>query len=142
ADGRVRLGGDLDEVEVGIPGDREGLGQGLDADLLTIRADEPYLSGTNPLVDPGLVVRRRSYRRSLLMYAQTPPYACRLFSNQRLPQNDETDAGEADVRRRAEPAATGRPGRTGGPSRGSWPGGGTCDLTAHGRQAAPLPLKL
>jgi hypothetical protein len=69
------LSRDLHQVEIELTGPAQGLWQGLDPDLLTIRADETYLSGADAVVDPGLVVGRRSYRRSLLMDAQAPPYA-------------------------------------------------------------------
>ncbi|HSH46544.1 MAG TPA: hypothetical protein VK966_11940, partial [Longimicrobiales bacterium] len=43
--------------------DRERFGQWLDPDLLSVRTDEAYLAGADPIIDAGLV---RSYRRSLL----------------------------------------------------------------------------
>jgi hypothetical protein len=69
------LGRDLDEVEVELTGACESFWQRLYPDLLTVRTNEANLAGSNPIVDPGLVVGRRSYRRSLLMDAQAPPYA-------------------------------------------------------------------
>jgi hypothetical protein len=69
------LGSDLYEVQVEVTSTCESFWQRLDPDLLTIRTDEAYLAGTYAVVDPGLVVGRRSYRRSLLMDAQAPPYA-------------------------------------------------------------------
>src|SRR4029450_10909761 len=73
ADGRIRLGSDLDQVEIGFSGNGQGLGQGKNADLLAIRTDQPHLASADAVVDPGFVVGRRSYRRSLLIDAQTPP---------------------------------------------------------------------
>src|SRR5215204_7804771 len=70
ADRRVGLRRDLDQVEVCLTGDRQGLRQRFDADLLAIRTDQPHLTGADAVVDPGFVVRRRSYRRSLLIDAQ------------------------------------------------------------------------
>ena len=68
ADRRVRLGGDLDEVEIELPGDGERFGQRLDADLLPVVPHQSDLSGPDAIVDPGLVVgRRRGYRRILFM---------------------------------------------------------------------------
>ncbi len=68
ADGRVRLGGDLDEVEIELPGEGEGFGQRLDADLLPVVSHQSDLSSPDPIVDPGLAVGRgRGYRRILFM---------------------------------------------------------------------------
>ena len=65
ADRRVGLGGHLDEVEVELTGDGECLGQRLDADLRAVGSDEADLAGSDAIVDPGLVGRRRGYCRSL-----------------------------------------------------------------------------
>ena len=68
AHGRVRLGGDLDEVEIELPGDGQGLGQRLDADLLPVVSHQSDFAGPDPVVDPWLAVgRRRGYRRILFM---------------------------------------------------------------------------
>ena len=139
ADGRVRLSRHLDQVEVCRSGDGKGLGQGLDADLLTVRTDEPHLAGANAIVDPGLVVRRRSYRRSLLIDAQTPPYAWFLRSGQPGGRPPKTTNG-----RRGKPtSATGRARATdrtrthrGGRVGAQTPGSTTCD------RGDPASLKL
>src|SRR5690606_12425511 len=111
ADGRARLRRHLDEVEVGRAGDREGLGQGLDPDLLTVRTDEPHLTGADAVVDPGFVVGR-GYRRSLLIDAQAPPYAWDSVAPAPARENQKRTPGEADVRDGRAPTATDRPGRT------------------------------
>ena len=54
ADRRVGHRGHLDEVEVELPGDRQGLGQRLDAELLTVGVDEADFTGTDAVVDPVL----------------------------------------------------------------------------------------
>jgi hypothetical protein len=69
------LGCHFDEVEIELPGPSQCFGQGPDADLLTIGADEAYFASADSIVDAGLAVVRRCYRRSLLMNAQKPPYA-------------------------------------------------------------------
>ena len=70
-DRRVGLVGHLHQIQVELTGERQCLGQRLDADLGTVGADESDLPGPDAVVDPGLVVvRRRSYGRSLLIYAQ------------------------------------------------------------------------
>ena len=56
ADRRVGLVGHLDEVEVELPGHGQRLGQGLDADLVAVGADQAHLAGSDAIVDPGLVV--------------------------------------------------------------------------------------
>ena len=51
--GRARVGGDLDEVEVLVPGKLERVVAVLDPDLLTICANQAHLRYTNGLVDAG-----------------------------------------------------------------------------------------
>jgi hypothetical protein len=52
---RVRVRGYLDEIELFLPGDCEGLREGLDPQLLTLGADEQDLACSDPVVDPGVV---------------------------------------------------------------------------------------
>jgi hypothetical protein len=110
------LGSDLDQIQVELAGACESFWQRLYPDLLTVSTDEANLAGTDPVVDPGLVVSRRSYRRSLLMDAQAPPYAWLMMVSWPCPphssyrpfdrQNNEADVGEADIRVRGHlPAA-------------------------------------
>jgi hypothetical protein len=65
----------LDEIEVELTGTCQGFRKRLDPDLGTIRPDKAYFTSADPIIDAGLAVVRRSYRRSLLMNAQAPPYA-------------------------------------------------------------------
>src|SRR6266545_592683 len=51
SDGRPRGGRDLDQVEIRLAGDFEGLGDGHDAHLLAVRTDEPDLGHANAIVD-------------------------------------------------------------------------------------------
>ena len=60
ADGRPRLGRDLDEVELGVGGDPLRFGGVDDADLLAVGADQPHLRNADAVVDPGLVPLRRA----------------------------------------------------------------------------------
>ena len=60
ADGRARVGGDLDEVEIALLGVAQRLGRLDDADLLAVLADQPDLGHADALVDPGLVPLRRA----------------------------------------------------------------------------------
>ena len=55
ADGRARLGSDLDEVEVALLRVAQRLVGAHDADLLAVLADEPDLGNADALVDPGRV---------------------------------------------------------------------------------------
>ena len=52
---------DLDQVEIELAGHLEGFGQGLDADLAAVCADQADLTRTDALVVPGLVLLRRCY---------------------------------------------------------------------------------
>ena len=45
----------LHEVEIHLPGDRERLGQQLDAELVALRIDEADLTGADAVVHPWLV---------------------------------------------------------------------------------------
>jgi hypothetical protein len=58
--------GHLDEIELQVPGDREGLRQGLDAQLVAVRIDEAYLTRPDPVVDPEVGAVRCGYAASLL----------------------------------------------------------------------------
>ncbi len=60
ADGRARLGGDLDEVEVPLARILERLVGLHDADLLALLVDQAYLGDTNTLVDACRVPLRRA----------------------------------------------------------------------------------
>ena len=51
----------LDEIEVELTGDVEGLGQRLDAELSPVGIDEADLPSPDAIVDLGLVIDRRSY---------------------------------------------------------------------------------
>jgi len=110
------LSSHLDEVEVELSCTCQGFGQRPDSYLRTIRADKAYFTSTDAIVDPWLAAGRRSYRRSLLMNAQAPPYAMDGLGLAPAPlhrleaDNDEADAEEADIRcARLAPAAFGDP---------------------------------
>ena len=51
----------LDEVEVLLAGQGEGIGQGLDAELAAVGADEANLTGADAIVVPVLRLLRRCY---------------------------------------------------------------------------------
>src|SRR4029077_6161483 len=55
ADGRAGHRRHLDQVQVHVGGQLESALQGDDAHLLTLRSDQPYLTGTDLLVDARLV---------------------------------------------------------------------------------------
>jgi hypothetical protein len=55
------LRGHLDQIEVELTGDVEGLGQRFDAELGPVGIDEADLPSPDAIVDLGLVVDRRSY---------------------------------------------------------------------------------
>ena len=60
ADGRARVGRDLDEVEVALLRVAQRF-VGLDnADLLPVVADEAHFGNANALIDPGRVPLRRA----------------------------------------------------------------------------------
>jgi hypothetical protein len=118
ADRRVGLGGHLHQVEVGFACDGQGFGQRPNADLLTVRTDQTHLAGAYAVVDPGLVVRRRSYRRSLLIDAQN--LRTQGFQVLSAPENDNADVGKPTSANGPEPGATDRPGAP-----HEWPGGAT-----------------
>ena len=69
-DRRVGLVGHLDQIELELAGHGQRLGQRSDADLLPVGRHQAHLAGSDPIVDPRLVVRGGSYRRSLLIDAQ------------------------------------------------------------------------
>jgi hypothetical protein len=50
ADGRVGVRGDLNEVQVLLASDIEGLKDGYDAESLTLGSDNKYFSGSDALV--------------------------------------------------------------------------------------------
>src|SRR4029450_8044166 len=132
ADGRIRLGSDLDQVEIGFSGNGQGLGQGKNADLLAIRTDQPHLASADAVVDPGFVVGRRSYRRSLLIDAQTPP--SHVFPGLvDLASGPKTTTRTPGSRRplRADPLRPIDPDAH-GPPMDRWPGGDLC-----GRSRSP-----
>jgi hypothetical protein len=52
ADGRSRHRGDLDEIQVRLCGQFEGLADRHDADLLALWAHETHLGHPDPVVDP------------------------------------------------------------------------------------------
>jgi hypothetical protein len=58
-DRRLRVGGDLDQVQVAFPGTLEGLGGRDDPDLLPVLVDQAHLRDPDPLVDPGRVALGR-----------------------------------------------------------------------------------
>src|SRR5690606_22788438 len=66
AHGRIRLGRHLDEVKVEALGEPQRLGDGLDAQLIAVRADQPDLARADTVVDPVLFALSRCYDRSLL----------------------------------------------------------------------------
>ena len=51
-DRRLRAGGDLDQVEVGVLGAFQRVGDLDDAELLAVGADQAHLGNADPLVDP------------------------------------------------------------------------------------------
>ena len=58
ADGRLGLGGHLDEVEVTLARVLEGVVPGDHADLVAVIPDQADLGNADALVDPGLVALR------------------------------------------------------------------------------------
>ena len=54
AHGRTGVGGDLDQVEVGLGGQPKGVLDAHDADLLAVGADQPDLGDPDAVVDAGL----------------------------------------------------------------------------------------
>ena len=54
ADRRAGLGGHLDQVEVGLAGQAEGVLDTDDPDLLPVGADQSHLGNADALVDAGL----------------------------------------------------------------------------------------
>ena len=44
---------DLDKIEIGLLGQPERIADGDDADLLTVRTDEPHFGDADPVVDAG-----------------------------------------------------------------------------------------
>ena len=54
ADRRLGHRGHLDEVEIGLHGQAQGVLDADDSDLLAVRAHEAHLGDSNPLVDAGL----------------------------------------------------------------------------------------
>ena len=50
--GRVRLGGDLDEIEPLLPGQRKSIRNGENPDLLFLFVDHSYFFGVNHFVRP------------------------------------------------------------------------------------------
>ena len=54
ADGRTSVRGHLDEVEVGVLGQAQGVLHADDADLLAVGADQADLGDADPIVDAGL----------------------------------------------------------------------------------------
>ncbi len=59
ADGRARVGGDLDQVEVTLLRVLERVGRLHDADLVPVLADQANLGHADAVVDPGLVAFRQ-----------------------------------------------------------------------------------
>ena len=58
-DGRLRVGRDLDQVEVALGGQRQRLVGGDDPHLVSVLVDEPDLGDADPLVDPRRVTLGR-----------------------------------------------------------------------------------
>jgi len=56
----------LDQVEIELAGDVEGLGERFDPELLSIGGDEADLASPDAIVDPGLIGGRCGYAASLL----------------------------------------------------------------------------
>ena len=56
----------LDQVEIELAGDVEGLREGPDTQLLAISRDEANLASPDAIVDPGLIGGRCGYAASLL----------------------------------------------------------------------------
>src|SRR5690606_30441065 len=96
--GRVGLVGHLDEVEALLASHVQGLGERLDPDLGSVSSDQSHLSGTDPVVDSGLVVRRRSYGRSLLIKRRASLFAWIVLP---VPGRGSGGHREADTRRRS-----------------------------------------
>jgi hypothetical protein len=57
--GRLRVRGDLDQVEIPLLGSLEGLGGRDDADLLAVLVDQAHLGHADPLVDTSRVALGR-----------------------------------------------------------------------------------
>ena len=55
ADWRVRLRGDLDEIEFCLAGQGQGFGQWFDTQLRSVRSDQADLAGPDTIVDTGFV---------------------------------------------------------------------------------------
>jgi len=53
--GGSRVGSNFHKVELGGPGDGDRLGEGLDAELFALAADEQHFAGSDAVVDPGVV---------------------------------------------------------------------------------------
>ena len=146
ADRRVGLVGHLDEVEVQLTGDGECLGQRLDADLRAVGSDQADLTGSDAIVDPGLVVaRRRSYGRSLLMRCAGPPVDGVVGHVRAGRKTTTSGRRKADVRRRtgdglgdASTRRTRRRTALGGRVGAEGPASGV-QLCAVGYQSGPIP---
>ena len=70
--GGLASGGHLDEVEVQVPGDGQGLGQRLDADLVAVGGDERTSRARIRSLIRGSFVVRCGYAASLLMQVSVP----------------------------------------------------------------------
>src|SRR5215831_17583386 len=86
-DGRIGLGGDLDEVEVLAPRVLAGFVRALDSDLLAVLVHEPDLRRADHLVDSGL-----RYRCAVRL--DRPAWSQRPFTKLSVPpsRNDKTAA--------------------------------------------------
>ena len=76
----------LDEVEIELAGDGECLGQRLDAELRAVGSDEADLAGSDAVVDPRLVGRRRGYCCSLRGKGLSSRVANRALEKARRPR--------------------------------------------------------
>ena len=60
ADGRARVGGHLDQIEVALLGEAQGVGRLEHPHLVALVVDQPDLGHADALVDPRLVPLRRA----------------------------------------------------------------------------------
>ena len=69
---RIGLGGHLDEVEIRLPGDRQRLREGFDAQLLAVGCHQAHLTGTDLVVDTRFAGGARSGDAASLLARPRP----------------------------------------------------------------------
>jgi hypothetical protein len=90
----IGLVGHLDEVEAELAGSGQRLWQWSDAELVAVGTDEPNLSGTDAVVDPGFVAGG-CYRRSLLVNALLFSLALGLGGDDTVAKNERCGRRES-----------------------------------------------